>query len=169
MEPVSSGSVTIMHMTWRPPGSRTTVSPAGIGMPCGRCCIDITPSSLDDFTHTLDGTEERGGVTCWKVTSVPKNDDIADENGYSKRVSWYGQEDFVVRASVLYDLDGDLHKELSVSEVRLLDPAKKRYRATHLEMVNKQNGRRSVLTTQEIQLREDVPDDYFTTRYLERQ
>ena len=43
------------------------------------------------------------------------------------------------------------------------------YVDTHIVMVNKQNGRSSEMKISKIQLRADVPDDYFTTRYLERQ
>jgi hypothetical protein len=37
-----------------------------------------------------------------------------------------------------------------------------------MEMVNKQNGRRSVFASTTIAFTPDAKDDYFTPRYLER-
>jgi len=38
-----------------------------------------------------------------------------------------------------------------------------------MEMINKQNGRRSVFETEKISLAPDTKDEYFTPRFLERQ
>ena len=129
---------------------------------------DITPPAVGDFHHKLLRSEKVAGIDCWVVESIPKNDDVAEENGFSKKISYIGKEDKVVRKAIQYDLDGELQKELVVREVKLLDPKKKRYRPTHMEMLNKRNGRRSVLKMEKIRLRTDIPDDYFTVRYLER-
>jgi len=129
---------------------------------------DITPPTVEDFKYRMLRSEKVAGTDCWVIESVPKNDDIAEENGFSKKIAFIGKSDYVIRKAIQYDLDGDLHKEMIVHEVKLLDEKKKRYRPTHMEMVNKQNGRRSVMKMDKIRLRTDIPDDYFTTRYLER-
>ena len=129
---------------------------------------DLTPPPIADFDRVLLGEEDRGGVLCWKIEETPKTEDIAEENGYSKRILWVGKEDYTVRGAVYYDLDGDVWKELFVREVQLVDPEKKRYRPTYMVMVNKQNDRSSEMRFEVIQVRRDVPDEYFTTRYLER-
>lgn len=130
---------------------------------------DITPPALDDFTYKLTGSDEAGGVDCWVIEYTPKNDEVADENGYSKRVGYIGKEDFALRKAVYYDLSGELHKEMNVLEIKEVDPVNKKFRFMHIEMDNKQNGRRSIMKTHKLQLRPDVPDEYFSTRYLERQ
>jgi outer membrane lipoprotein-sorting protein len=130
---------------------------------------DMNVPTLDDFKYKLLKEEEVGGTACWVIESVPKDDDIADENGYSKRVAWFGKEDLVIRKAVLYDLDGDLQKEMTVGEVKLVDAEKKRYRPMKMTVVNKQNGRSSIVVIEKIQLNREVKDDYFTTRYLERE
>ena len=50
----------------------------------------------------------------------------------------------------------------------LIDPANKKYRPTQMEMVNKQNNRRTTMTFDKLEVSADVKDEYFTTRYLER-
>lgn len=129
---------------------------------------DITPPPVESFHHKLLGKEEAMGAACWVIESVPKTEEIAEENGYSKKISFICQEDFVVRKAVYYDLGGELHRELVVHQVKEVDPQKHRFRMMHMEMFNKQNDRRSEMKVAEIQLRLDIPDEYFTTRYLER-
>jgi len=129
---------------------------------------DITPPVVEDFKHKILKSEKAGGVDCWVIESVPKTDDIAEENGFSKKTSYIGKAGYTMRKSIYYDLDGDLHKVLDAPEIKEIDTKKHRYRPMHMIMVNKQNGRRSELKMDKVQLRLDVPDDYFTTRYLER-
>ena len=130
---------------------------------------DMTPPNLDDFTINLLGEEEVEGILCWNIEMIPNDEDIADENGFSRRISWIGKENFVLRKAVYYDIDEELHKELHVLEIKELDPQKNKFRATHLEMINLQNGRKSILQVKNIVYNPKVKDDYFTTRYLERE
>jgi hypothetical protein len=129
---------------------------------------DMTPPILDDFTYELIGEEDVEGTPCWRIEMIPVDDDVADENGFSKRVTFIAQKDFVIRRAVYYDLDGELQKELTVEEVKEVDPENHKYRPMHMLMVNKQNGRKSILNVDEIQFNSDVKDEFFTTRYLER-
>ena len=129
---------------------------------------DMTPPLLDDFSYKKLGEQEIEGTLCWEIEMVPVDDDIADENGFSKRISYIAKKDFVIRKSVYYDLDGELHKELAIKEVKELDPENHKYRPMHMIMVNKQNGRKSIMKVDKIQFNPDVKDEYFTTRYLER-
>ena len=130
---------------------------------------DVTPPSIEDFAHKLLRVETVRAVECWVVESTAKSDDVADENGYWRRVVFLGKDDYTPRRAVYYDLSGELWKELNVLEVREVDEVKHRYRPIHMTMENLQNGRSSEMVIEEIELRRDVPDEYFTTRYLERQ
>lgn len=130
---------------------------------------DMSPPNLDDFTFDKLGEEEINGTLCWMIEMTPIDEDIADENGFSKKISYIGQEDFVIRKAVYYDLDETLLKELTVMEIKLLDPKNKKYRLLHMIMSNKQNGRQSILKVDKIQFSPDVKDEFFTTRYLERE
>jgi len=129
---------------------------------------DISPPPLDDFNYTILGEETVNETLCWKIEMVPVDDDFADENGFSKKISWIGKKDFVIRKAVYHDLDGELHKELEVKEIKELDLKNHKFRPIHMVMVNKQNNRKSILKIDQIKFNPDVKDEYFTTRYLER-
>jgi len=75
----------------------------------------------------------------------------------------------MIRKSLYYDIDDELHKELHVQNIKELDPVNHRYRAMNMEMINHQNGRRSVLENTKLEFNPDIKDDYFTLRYLERE
>ncbi|MDP8240890.1 MAG: outer membrane lipoprotein-sorting protein [Candidatus Hatepunaea meridiana] len=130
---------------------------------------DMTPPNLDEFSFKLLGEPEVNGTLCWQIEMTPNDDDIADENGFSKKISFIGKEDYIIRKAVYYDLDESLLKELTVKEIMLLDAKNKKYRPIEMEMVNVQNDRRSILKIDKILFNPNVKDEFFTTRYLERE
>lgn len=130
---------------------------------------DITPPTVEDVTYTLLGEAEVNGILCWKIEIIPVDDEVADENGFSKKISCIGKNDFVIRKAVYYDLDEELHKELVIKEIKELDPVNHKYRLIHLIMENKQNGRKSILKIEKLQYSPNVKNDYFSVRYLTRE
>ncbi len=130
---------------------------------------DMTPPNLEDFNYKMLEDALVGETPCRQIEMTPINEDVADENGFSRKISFIGKSDFVIRKAHYYDLDGELLKELSIGEIRLLDPENKRYRAMELTMVNLQNDRKSIMKVDIIQFNPNIKDEYFTVRYLERQ
>jgi len=129
---------------------------------------DLSIPALDDFKYAVVKDEPVGGEACWVIDVLPKDAGTADADGYSKKTYWVSKEKFAVLKGLYFDHDGKLQKELLAQDFKLLDPAKKRFRPMHMEMTNKQNGRRSVFDTEKISFAPDTKDDYFTTGYLER-
>jgi len=127
---------------------------------------DMTPPTVEDFTYNILGEEEIKG---WKIEITPKADDIADENGFSKKISYIGKQDYVIRTAVYFDLDKELHKEFTVYEIKELDTKNHKYRLTHMVMENKQNGRQSIMKVEKIHFTPKIKDEYFYIRYLERE
>ena len=129
---------------------------------------DLNIPSLDDFNYTLVKEEASGGEPCYVIDLVPKSKEIAEAEGYSKKTYWVSKAKMAVLRGLYYDKDGKLLKELIAQDIKLLDPKNKRYRAMHMEMINKQNGRKSVFETKKVAFSPTTKDDYFTTAYLER-
>ncbi len=105
---------------------------------------DLNVPSLDEFNYTLVKEEDTGGEPCFVIDTLPKEKAIGEAEGYSKKTYWISKATYSVRKGLFYDLGGKLLKELTSSEIKLLDPANKRYRAMKMEMINKQNGRKSI-------------------------
>ncbi len=129
---------------------------------------DLNVPVLDDYTYKVLKEEAAGGEPCWVIDVMPKSAAIASSEGYSKKTYWVSKAKLAVRKALFYDGSGRLLKELTTDDVKLLDPKNKRYRALHMEMVNKQNGRRSVFDTDKIAFTPKTDDENFTTRRLEQ-
>jgi outer membrane lipoprotein-sorting protein len=129
---------------------------------------DMSAPRLEDFNHRVTGSETVDGTDCWMIESVPVNEDVMDEIGYDRKITWIGKKDFISRKAEYFDEDGELYKRMISSEIQKIDPSGKKHMATRMEMKNIRNGRRSVMTMDKIQFNPDVKDDYFTLGYLER-
>jgi hypothetical protein len=129
---------------------------------------DLNIPSLEDFNYTLVKEEAQGGEPCYVIDLVPKSREIAEAEGYSKKTYWVSKAKMAVLRGLYYDEDGKLLKELVAQDIKLLDPKNKRYRAMHMEMTNKQNGRKSIFETKKVAFSPNTKDDFFTTAYLER-
>ena len=129
---------------------------------------DFNTPAVGDYNYKVLGDEAVDGDASWKIEVTPKSKDIAEGEGYSKKIFWVSKKSHTIRKGVFYNMDGEAFKELSTKDVKLLDKAKKRYRAMRLEMVNKKNGRKSIFVTEKVSLNPNTKDEFFTQRYLER-
>ena len=130
---------------------------------------DMTPPSIDDFSYQQLDDKDVNGTPCWQIQLTPKDEEIADENGFSRKIVFVGKSDYVIRKALVYDFENELLKELSVKDVKEIDTKNHKSRPVHLLMENLQNGRKSIIKIDKIVFSPDVKDEYFTTRFLERQ
>ena len=129
---------------------------------------DLNVPAIDDYDYALQGEEAFGGEPCWKIEVLPKSKAIGESEGYGKKLYWISKAKLVVRKAHYFDLAGKLLKELTCDGITLLDAKNQRYRPLRMEMVNKQNGRRSLFVSEKIAFNPNANDEYFTPRYLER-
>jgi hypothetical protein len=129
---------------------------------------DLNIPAIDDFEYKLVNQESFGGEACYVIDATPKSKEIAEAEGYSKKTYWVSKDKFAVMRGLFYDKDGKLLKELITGNIKLLDAKNKRYRPMHMEMINKQNGRKSVFDSSKVTFAPNTKDEYFTTAYLER-
>ncbi|MFC2117768.1 outer membrane lipoprotein-sorting protein [Bacteroidota bacterium] len=129
---------------------------------------DLTPPNMDNYIFKLFPDEIINGELCYKVEMSPKNQDIADENAFSKKISWFGKNDFVIRKSVYYDLFGEKEKELISKSIKELDKDNKKFRPMEMIMINLQNDRKSIMKIDNIIFNPNVKNEYFETSFLEK-
>jgi hypothetical protein len=104
---------------------------------------DMSIPNPDDFVYRVLGEEVFNNAKCWKIESKCKNEDIEDENGYLRRVSWIDKESFLCYQVNFYDLEDELFKVQIISDYRAQTTGKQF--AFHMEMENVRNGRKSVM------------------------
>jgi hypothetical protein len=108
----------------------------------------------------LDGKE------FWKIEATCRNEDIEDENGYSRKISWIEKDTYLVHKIAYYDLYGDLYKEQFLKNYKQQPDGK--YFAYYMEKKNMQNGRESVMTIDEFQSSSSMPETAFSPSVLAR-
>ena len=117
-------------------------------------------SILDDYTHTLVGTESHEGKTVYVIKSMPKP---------TAPVVWGMQrlkirEDHILLQEEFYDEDLELVKAMTGSQIQMMGgrlfPAVWRMHKADVE------DEYTELTYQELEFRDDLPDNLFTPTNL---
>ena len=129
---------------------------------------DMSLPTVEDFTYEFLPDETVNGEPCYTVEVMPKDDEIEEANGFSKKITYISKHDFVSRKSVYYDFFGDQEKIMDINAVIEVDREKHTYKLQEIVMTNVQDDRKSISRIDQIQFNPDIPDEYFTTRYLEK-
>ncbi len=130
---------------------------------------DISLPKVDQYQHTLKGSEKIKENECYVIESVPANDSVKSNSGYSKKITWV-RKDALLEAKVeYYDLSGRLLKTQLTANHQLVEPNPQRWFALYREMTNHQTGHKTVLNFDKIESGAPAPDELFTTRYVERE
>ena len=129
---------------------------------------DITLPKVDQYRHTLLRSETIDEHHCYVVESVPATDTIKANTGYSKKITWVRTDNFVESKVEYYDPAGRLLKTQRAGRHQLVEPDKGRWFVMEREMTNHQSGHRTTITASKAEAAA-IPDDWFTTRYLEKE
>lgn len=125
---------------------------------------DMSKPNLDDFVYKNLGTETINGVTCWKIESKCKNEDIEDENGFSRKVAYIDKNSYLTYRVEYYDFDDELLKIMTFSDYR--KQSNGGYFAYKMEMQNVQSGRKSVMEVDKFQLGSNLSEADFAANAL---
>ena len=120
-------------------------------------------SMENDFDHTLIGTENINGVECYHISLIPHDD---AEVIWGKIEIWVDKKFYNVMQQKSYDEDLELVNTIVGSEVKVMDgetiptrmdffPADKPKQSTVMEYL-------------EIDYNVDIPEHYFTTRFMNK-
>ncbi|MBN2274350.1 MAG: outer membrane lipoprotein-sorting protein [Bacteroidales bacterium] len=127
---------------------------------------DMSKPNMNDFQYKILGTEDYEGKTCWKIESACNNETVADENGFSRKISYIEKETYLCHKVEFYDIRGDLHKTQYIRQYKKQPNGK--YFAYQMEMKNEQNGRKSILIVDKFQTGSTLPESAFTAAMLEK-
>ncbi len=127
---------------------------------------DMSSPNLDDFNYKLEGTEIIDGRECWVIESVSKTDEIADENGFSKQISYIGKDNYLTYKVEYYDFFNELLKVMTISDYKKQSNGS--FFAFNMQMENVQNNRKSVYIVNKFQLGSKLSENNFTITALEQ-
>lgn len=130
---------------------------------------DVIGHKVGEWEHKLIKEEEVDGKPCHVIESTPKSEAIKSSSGYSKRLSWVRKDNYVTIKGEMWDEAGQLIKSSTFKDVQLVDPDRVKWQPMRLEALNVQTGHRTVILLDKFKVNQQVGDDYFTTRYMERE
>ena len=130
---------------------------------------DLSLPKVDLFEHRLLGSPSIDGYNCYLIESIPKSESTKSDLGFSRKLTWLRQDNFLEVKVEYYDLSARLLKTQLISNHKLLEPNTQRWLALHREMTNQQTGHRTLFNFDRVESGSHIEDDLFTTRYLERE
>ncbi|HPQ71684.1 MAG TPA: outer membrane lipoprotein-sorting protein [bacterium] len=124
---------------------------------------DMETMTAEDYTHELLSQAMLDGKQCYIVQSKPKP---GISSAYSFTKSWIETGTFIGRKIEMYDKNGKLLKTMKAKKVEQITGI---WTITSAEIVTEGKGKaKTKLDMVERQYNSEVPDNYFTTQFLER-
>lgn len=130
---------------------------------------DILLPVVDTYHHQLLRSEIVDGEDTYVVEMTPATEQIKKDYGYSKWIAWIRKTNFMEKKAEYYDGSGRLLKTQLIPAVKEVDPTTHKWWAIRREVVNHQTGHRTELVFDVLDASQTIADDFFTTRYLERE
>jgi outer membrane lipoprotein-sorting protein len=129
---------------------------------------DVIGHKPEDWKHKYLRNEKVGAYDCRVIESTPKNDDVKNDSGYAKRVSWVDNKTGVTVKGELFDTNGELLKRYSADKIEEVDKKEHKFQPMRLESENVQSKHKTILTFEHFKANTGVKNDFFTTRFLEK-
>lgn len=130
---------------------------------------DVIGYKVGEWNYKLLKEELIEGQPCYVIEALPKSDAIKTSNGYSKRIGWLRKDNLMTVKMDFWDETGQLLKTSTYTDIQLVDKARGKWQAMRLEASNVQTGHRTVIKFDNFKANQQVKDEFFTTRYMEKE
>lgn len=125
---------------------------------------DLTSPPLSDFINKhLSGS---GTDNMWIIESTPLNEAIADDYGFSRKVSYIDKDSFRITKIEFCNFDNEVFKVLEIKSVHPLPGGK--YMIKDMIASNLLNSRTSEIVFNNIRDGVAIDDSFFSVQNLER-
>ncbi|MFZ5864219.1 MAG: outer membrane lipoprotein-sorting protein [Nitrospirota bacterium] len=130
---------------------------------------DILLPKVDLYQHTLIRSEVVDGYDCYVIESIPRNETVKRDSGYGKKTTWVRKDNFLETKVTFLDTAGRPLKTEIVSGHEQVESSPERWIARRREMENHQTDHKTIFTFDRVEVGKPVPDEFFTTRSIERE
>jgi uncharacterized protein len=130
-----------------------------------------------DWAHTLLRTEKLNGIETYVVESIPKTPIIAEDSGYSRRLSWIASDTFSPIKLECFDSASQLLKTILYSDTERVDrgvdpnPGAKsqKFQAMRVAVKNAQTNHQTFIKFERFEAKPAISNAFFSPRYLEKE
>lgn len=130
---------------------------------------DVIGHKVSDWNYKLLREEIADGAACYVIEATPKSDEVRNSSGYGKRVIWVRKDNFFAIKGDMWDEAGQPLKTFNLTELQEVDAARHKWQAMRLESRNLQSGHQTVIRFENFKANQKVRDEFFTTRYMEKE
>jgi hypothetical protein len=123
---------------------------------------DLENRKVDKDDHKLLREDKLDGKQVYVVESIPKK---GSDSEYGKLISWVRPDIWIPVKIEFYDKNGALLKVLTVKKIEQIQGI---WTTMDSIMDNVQDKKKTELILGKVQYNADIPDEYFTERYLKR-
>ena len=120
-------------------------------------------SILEDYTHRITGEESKEGYLCWIIELTPKEDAPVV---WGKVIIWVDKTEYMMLQTDYYDEDDYLVNQMIGSDVKQFSGKKLPSKLRVIPVEDK--GQETILTYDKLEFDIKIPDQYFTTNYINR-
>lgn len=118
-------------------------------------------SIVDDYTHTLLGSEKIEGYDCYKIQLTPKPDAAVV---WDKIITWIAKDKYFMLKADFYNEDGELVNEETQSDIKHFDD---RDLPSKLVMTPvKEKGKQTILQFQQLSFNMPLKQDFFSQQNM---
>lgn len=124
---------------------------------------DLINNDVDDLVIEQLPETVKDGIDCYVLKAEGRTPEIKQDKGYSHMISYHPKDTFHLYIREYYDFEGELLKVYKAEDYLELSPG---IYPTRISMTNVQTGHKSILQVDDVST-EEIPDRFFTTRYLQ--
>ncbi len=130
---------------------------------------DVIGHRVSEWDYKLLREEQADGADCYVIEATPKSDKVREDSGYSRRLIWIRKDNFFAIKGDMWDEAGEPVKKFHMTELKEVDPVRHKWQAMKLESENLQTGHKTIIQFENFKVNQKVRDDFFTTRYMEKE
>ena len=133
---------------------------------------DMTEPVLSDYTFKVlkESIVKRktGNEKVWLVEVTPKNDDVIDETGYIRSIAYVRQDNYMVTRAKYYLKKASRVKYMDVRKVEKIDGIDVATITTMTTKKGKRTLHKTILIQSDVKMNQDLKEELFTVRTLEK-
>lgn len=118
-------------------------------------------SVVEDYIHTIEGSEPIDNRDCWKIRLKAKADaDVL----WGEQLWWIDKKEYITLKAELYDEDGYLVRSEKASDLKIMDG---RFIPAVVELVPAENeGYKTIVKIVEVKFNITISDDFFSQQNM---
>ena len=130
---------------------------------------DLVGHKAPEWQHKIVRQEQVSGIATVVIESIPRTAEIANDSGYSKRISWVAKANFFSLKVDYFDTSGNHLKTLENTELKQVDAKQNKIQAMQIHVKNHQTGHSTFVKMDRFEANGPIKEELFTTAYLEKE